>query len=64
MSEIDYRRGYAHGANEVLDAIMRVLSAQDNQTLTDWFNNDILPWRNGQPDGFIPSENHKHPPVL
>jgi hypothetical protein len=43
--EQSYRRGYAHGVNDVLQAVRNRLSAQDSAALEDWYRDEVLEWR-------------------
>ena len=43
--EQSYRRGYAQGAWDVLDAVKEKLSNNDRSHLEDWFEEKVREWR-------------------
>ena len=43
-AERHYRRGYIHGANEIISALGPMLTEQQRATLGAWSVNTLLPW--------------------
>jgi|CXWL01.1.fsa_nt_gi hypothetical protein len=48
MSEADYRRGYQHGANAVLDVVDKILTPEQRQKLNDWADGPLTDWRDDE----------------
>jgi hypothetical protein len=43
--EVSYRRGYEHGANEVLRAVAQLLDPTSREILRAWVEEDVHQWR-------------------
>lgn len=43
--EQSYRRGYTHGAWDVIEAVRRLLAAKEQAKLEAWFNGPAQKWR-------------------
>ncbi len=43
--EASYRRGYQHGAFDVIKAISMALSEDQEKTLNQWLNGPVYRWR-------------------
>ena len=43
--EMSYRRGYHHGAQQVLDAIKHCLPVQQRSIVHAWIAEDVCKWR-------------------
>jgi hypothetical protein len=43
--EQEYRRGYYHGAWDVIEAVSALLAAEDETRLREWFAGPVYSWK-------------------
>jgi hypothetical protein len=56
--EACYRRGFAHGAKEVFDAVSAVLPSDLSAKLERWLQGDLADWRLGNLHGLDSTRHH------